>query len=180
MRKSRSVSHTRGFLIRENLLYITSNRKVINGFYNLSPAKNDGENCMWLTPFLIRHLLRNRLLSLFTSSTFAHTPISYRRDKPLGSSRRFPCNMARVSRICTTWAFPRARILHNYCILTGLLDLYKEMQSSIFLKRTQVSEGRAFQVISGNDQNTIPTSQGATGSKLDRTSELTFYGSRGI
>ena len=35
------------------------------------------------------------------------------------------------------------------------------------------------QVIPGNDQNAIPTNQGATGSKLDRTSQLTFYGSRG-
>ena len=38
---------------------------------------------------------------------------------------------------------------------------------------------RTFQVIPGNDQNTIPTNHGATGSKLDRTSQLTFYGSRG-
>ena len=36
-----------------------------------------------------------------------------------------------------------------------------------------------YQVIPGNDQNTIPTNQGATGSKLDWTSYLTFYGSRG-
>ena len=37
----------------------------------------------------------------------------------------------------------------------------------------------AFQVIPGNDQNAISTNQGATGSKLDRTSQLTFYGSWG-
>ena len=35
------------------------------------------------------------------------------------------------------------------------------------------------QVIPGNDQNTVPTNQAATGSKLDRTSQLTFYGSPG-
>ena len=35
------------------------------------------------------------------------------------------------------------------------------------------------QVIPGNDQNTIPTNQGATGSTLDWTSQLTFYDSRG-
>ena len=34
-------------------------------------------------------------------------------------------------------------------------------------------------MIPGNDQNTIPTNQEATGSKLDRTSQLTFCGSRG-
>ena len=34
-------------------------------------------------------------------------------------------------------------------------------------------------VIPGNDQNTIPTNQEATGNKLDRTSQLTFHGSRG-
>ena len=36
-----------------------------------------------------------------------------------------------------------------------------------------------YQVMSGNNQNTIPTNQGAAGSKLDRTSLLTFYGSGG-
>ena len=34
-------------------------------------------------------------------------------------------------------------------------------------------------MILGNDQNTISTNQGATGSKLDRTSQLRFYGSLG-
>ena len=36
---------------------------------------------------------------------------------------------------------------------------------------------RGCQVIPGDDQNTIPTNQGATGSKLDQTRQLTFYGS---
>ena len=34
-------------------------------------------------------------------------------------------------------------------------------------------------MIPGNDQNTIPTNQGAIGSELDRTSQLTFNGSQG-
>ena len=34
-------------------------------------------------------------------------------------------------------------------------------------------------MIPGNDQNTIPINHGATGSKLDRTRQLTFYGSLG-
>ena len=34
------------------------------------------------------------------------------------------------------------------------------------------------QVISGNDQNSPPTNQGTSGSKLERTSWLTFYGSQ--
>ena len=33
-----------------------------------------------------------------------------------------------------------------------------------------IVEGSLYQVIPGNDQNTIPTNQGATGSKRDRTS----------
>ena len=34
-----------------------------------------------------------------------------------------------------------------------------------------------FQAIPGNDQNASPTNQKTAGSKLDRTSQLMFYGS---
>ena len=62
-------------------------------------------------------------------------------------------------------------------ILHQLPSINGSFQRSIFLMSPEVDSDN--QVIPGNDQNTIPTNQEATGSKLDRTSQLTFCGSRG-
>ena len=59
------------------------------------------------------------------------------------------------------------------------IDLsYVHLRKQLYYKKNK-STVFSCQVIPGNDQNTIPTNHGVTGSKLDWTSWLTFYGSRG-
>ena len=49
-------------------------------------------------------------------------------------------------------------------------EVHKGSHTIIVHSPPQSFQRRKNQVIPGNDQNTIPTNQGATGSKLDRTS----------
>ena len=57
---------------------------------------------------------------------------------------------------------------HTFCLLPPSVTLLKRI-FKLCLNMCSANQW-PYQVIPGNDQNTIPTNQGATGSKLDRTS----------